>query len=275
MGSVLRAVDAFMQLHLRSHAGIDCVMNDDLIDEDDFDPTPPPRTRLGVTVLVVVLHIALLAGLIRAFTPDIAAKVVESVLSTFSVTVITPPPPPPPPPPPSRSEKEAGDEGAAGKKAVPKAAKAPDPKIKISQKPAPKASSTGSADTSGATNQGNGTGAGRNGDGTGAGGAGNGTGGGAVTKPSVRSGEINDSRDFPVPPGGRQARFGKRVIVNFIVTTDGHARNCSVRSSGVDAEATARVCPLVVKKIRFNPARQADGTPVEAPYGYKVDFTAQ
>ncbi|MEQ1498169.1 MAG: TonB family protein [Novosphingobium sp.] len=248
-------------------------MSNDLIDEDDFDPTPPPRTRLGVIVLVVLLHIVAIAGLIRAFTPDIAAKVVESVLSTFSVTVVTPPPPPPPPP--SRSEKEAGDEGRAGKKAVPKAIKAPDPKIKLSQKPAPKASSTGSADTSGATNQGSGTGAGRTGDGTGAGGTGNGTGGGAVSKPSVRSGQINDSRDFPVPPGGRQARFGKRVIVHFTVTTDGRARNCSVASSSVDADTTARVCPLVMQRIRFNPAKRADGTPIEARYGYKVDFTAR
>ena len=187
-----------------------------------------------------------------------------------------PPPLPPPPPPPSRSEKEAGDEGSAGKKAVAKAIKAPQPKIPISTKPAPQASSTGSANTSGAANQGNGTGAGRNGDGTGAGGNGTGMGGGgAVSKPSVRSGEINDSRDFPVPPGGRQARFGKQVRVYFTVTTDGRAINCTVASSGVDAETTARVCPLVVQRIRFNPAKRADGTPVESRYGYKVDFTAR
>ena len=251
-------------------------MRNDLIDEDDFDPTPPPRTRLGVIVLVLLLHLVAIAGLIRAFTPDIAAKVVASVLSTFNVTVITPPPPPPPPPPPSRSEKEAGNEGSAGKKAVAKAVNAPDPKIPLSPKPAPKASSTGSANTSGATNQGNGTGAGRNGDGAGAGGNGTGTGGGGpISKPSVRSGEINDSRDFPVPPGGRQARFGKSVTVMFTVTTDGRARGCSVSSSSVDAETTARVCPLVVQRIRFNPAKRADGTPVEARYGYIVRFTAR
>ena len=251
-------------------------MDEQPIDADEFDPTPPPRTRLGVVVLVALLHLVAIAGLIRAFTPDIAAKVVASVLSTFNVTVITPPPPPPPPPPPSRSEKEAGDEGSAGKKAVAKAIKAPQPKIPISTKPAPQASSTGSANTSGAANQGNGSGAGRNGDGTGAGGNGTGTGGGGVvSKPSVRSGEINNSRDFPVPPGGRQARFGKQVRVYFTVTTDGRAINCTVASSGVDAETTARVCPLVVQRIRFNPAKRADGTPVESRYGYKVDFTAR
>ena len=251
-------------------------MRDKLIDEGDFDPTPPRGTRLGVIALVVVLHLIAIAGLIRAFTPDIAAKVVASVLSTFNVTVITPPPPPPPPPPPSRSEKEAGNEGSAGKKAVAKAVKAPEPKIPLSSKPAPMASSTGTANTSGAATQGNGTGAGRTGDGTGAGGNGTGTGGGgAVSKPSVRSGEINDSRDFPVPPGGRQLRFGKSVTVMLTVTTEGRARGCTVSSSSVDAETTARVCPLVVQRIRFNPAKRADGTPVEARYGYIVRFTAR
>ena len=248
-------------------------MNTDLIDADDYDPTPPRRIKLGVTLLVIAFHLIVIAGLIRAFTPDFASQVVKTVLSTFNVTVITPPPSPPPPP--SR-EKDAGDKGDPGKKAIAKANKAPDPKIVLSNKPAPKASSTGSADTSGAANQGTGTGAQGRGDGTGAGGTGNGPGGGGIAaKPSVRSGQINDSRDFPVPPGGRQARFGKRVIVHFTVTTDGRARDCTVASSSVDADTTARVCPLVMQRIRFNPAKRTDGTPVEARYGYKVDFLAR
>jgi protein TonB len=249
-------------------------MSTNLIDEDDYDPSPPPRTRLGVTLFVIAFHIVVIAGLIRAFTPDFAASVVKTVLSTFNVTVITPPPSPPPPPPPSK-DKDAGDKGDPGKKALAKANKAPEPKIPLSNEPAPKASNTGSADTSGAANAGNGTGAQGQGNGTGAGGTGNGSGGGIAAKPSVRSGQINDSRDFPVPPGGRQARFGKRVIVHFTVTTDGRAVGCRVASSTVDAETTARVCPLVMQKIRFNPARRADGTAVESAYGYKVDFTAR
>lgn len=254
-------------------------MSADPIDDDDYDPTPPARTKVGVIIAVVAFHIIVIAGLIRAFTPDIAAQVVKTVLSTFNVTVVTPPTPtptPPPPPPQPSKDKDAGDEGEAGRKAIAKANKAPEPKIKLSQKPAPKASNTGSADTSGAAKAGEGTGGGKQGDGTGGGGEGNGSGSGAiVTKPSVRSGEINDSRDFPVPPGGRQTRFGKRVVVWFTVTTDGRAKNCTVGSSGVDPDTTARVCPLVMQKIRFNPARRADGTPVEARYGYKVDFIAR
>lgn len=251
-------------------------MSTNLIDEDDYDPTPPVRTRLGVTVVVVAFHILVIAGLIRAFTPDFAASVVKSVLSTFNVTVVTPPTPPPPPPPQPTKDKDAGAKGDPGKKAIAKATKAPEPRIPLSPKPAPKASNTGSADTSGAASAGSGTGSQGRGDGTGAGGTGNGGGGGGIAvKPSVRSGQINDSRDFPVPPGGRQSRFGKSVTVFFTVTADGRARGCTVASSSVDAETTARVCPLVVQRIRFNPAKGADGTPVEARYGYKVDFTAR
>lgn len=253
-------------------------MKNDLIDEDDYNPTPPPGTRWGVTIGVVALHVVVIAGLIRAFTPDLANQVINTVLSTFNVTPPPPPPsPPPPPPPPTRqADKDSGKSGEAGKKAIAKENKALDPKVKLSQKPAPRASNTGTADTSGATQGGAGTGAGGRGDGTGAGGSGNGSGGGGIAqKPSVRSGTINDARDFPVPPGGRQTRFGKQVIVHFTVTTDGRARNCRVASSSVDADTTARVCPLVVQRIRFNPAKRADGTPVESPYGYKVEFKAQ
>lgn len=242
-------------------------------ERDSLDLSSPRRVKLGVAIGVILLQVVVVLGLIRAFAPDFASKAVESVMSTFSVTVTTPPPPPPPEP--KVAEKEAGASGAEGKKAIPKAAKAPEPKIPISKAPAPKASSTGSADTSGAKDRGNGTGAGGPGTGTGSGTGGNGQGAGIAEKPSVRSGEINDSRDFPVPPGGRQTRFGKSVTVAFTVTADGRARDCSVARSSVDADTTARVCPLVLQRIRFNPARRADGTAVESRYGYRVDFTAR
>ncbi|MBS0482301.1 MAG: hypothetical protein JSR96_09135 [Proteobacteria bacterium] len=241
--------------------------------DDELDLSPPPRVKVGVAIGVVLLQVAVVLGLIKAFAPDFAAKAVQSVFLTFSVTVTTPPPKPPPPE--KKASKPAGASGEIGKKAVPKAAKAPDPKIRIAQAPAPRAASTGSADSSGAKDQGNGTGAGGNGNGTGSGNGGNGSGGGIAVKPSVRSGEINDSRDFPIPEGGRQARFGKSVIVFFTVTVDGRARDCAVTRSSVDPETTARVCPLVMQKIRFNPAVRSDGTPVEARYGYRVDFTGR
>lgn len=223
------------------------------------------RPRPGLVVLIVLFHLLALYGLTRAFAPTFVASVEESVVSAFTVTITTPEEPEP--------EPDAGASGEQGRDAVPKPVTAPPNKLPVpKQTPIPRASSTGAADTSGAKDSGDGTGAGGNGLGTGSGNGGGGQGGGIASKPSVRSGELNQARDFPVPEGGRQVRFGKSVTVHFTVTAEGRARDCSVASSQVDAETTARVCPLVMDKIRFNPATRADGTPVEARYGYRVDF---
>lgn len=234
------------------------------------DLTLPPRTRLGVIAAGVVFHVVLAIGLIRAFTPDIAAAVVDKLNSVLTVTFTSPEPETPAAP------ETTGEEGAAapeGRKAKPSEAAAPEPDVRLKQAPpASRAASTGNETDAGARNKGEGTGAGGVGRGAGAGGSGFGQGGGLATKPSVRSGELNEARDFPVPDGGRQTRFGKSVTVAFTVTADGRARDCSVLRSGVDAATAARVCPLVIEKIRFNPATRADGTPVETRYGYRVDF---
>lgn len=219
------------------------------------------RPRWGTLGLIGLAHVLVLLGLVRAFAPDFTASVIDKAASMVTVTVYTPPPAEP-------------DEGAAGEPAKKAKAKemAVPPKPKPKKTDAPQAASTGAANDSGARDQGAGTGAGGPGDGTGSGQGGQGFGNVAV-RPSVRSGELNQARDFPVPEGGRQTRFGKSVTVYFTVTVDGRARDCSVARSNVDAETAARVCPLVIEKIRFNPARTADGTPTEARYGYRVDFS--
>lgn len=216
-------------------------------------------------MLIVLFHLLVFYGLTRAFAPTFVASVEETVVSAFTVTITTPDEPEP--------EPDAGASGEQGRDAVPKPVTAPPVKLPVPKNtPIPRASSTGAANTSGARDSGDGTGAAGSGSGTGSGNGGGGQGGGIATKPSVRSGELNHARDFPVPEGGRQARFGKSVTVIFTVTADGRARDCSVANSQVDAETTARVCPLVMDKIRFNPATRADGTAVEARYGYRVDF---
>lgn len=225
------------------------------------------RPSVPVIFAILVLHVAVFYALLRAFAPGITTQIEHTVLSAVTVTVTSPPEPPPTAP------DEAGAAGDPGRDATPRPTSVPSPAIPLRKdKPEPKASATGSDTRSGATEGGDGTGAAGTGDGTGAGGSGTGRGGGIAVKPSVRSGRIDQARDFPVPEGGRQTRFGKSVTVQFTVTTDGRATGCSVLRSDVDAEATARVCPLVIDRIRFHPARTADGAPVESRYGYKVDF---
>lgn len=220
------------------------------------------RPRPLVLVFIVLLHIAAFYGLVRAFAPDFTATVEEAVLSSFTVTITAP-----------QDEPDEGAAGAAGEDAVPKPQAAEIPKVPVNRdKPMPRASSSGEAISSGARDSGDGTGAAGDGRGPGSGNSGGGRGGGIAVKPSVRSGELNQARDFPVPEGGRASRFGKSVTVVFTVTADGRARDCSVARSSVDEATTAAVCPLVIDKIRFNPARNDAGQPVEARYGYRVDF---
>ena len=243
-------------------------MDEPLVTDDDLDLSAPRRTKLGVALLVIGLHVLLVIALVRAFTPDFAAKVVDTVMATFSVKVITPPMPEPPPP--SKAPEPAGKTGNEGKKAVPRAAVALPTKLPISKVPAPKASSTGSADTSGAGTKGAGTGTGGPGNGTGSGTGGNGQGGGAVTKAVKTAGEINSARDYPIAT--RDLRINDFVIVAITVGADGRPSGCRVARPSKDAQANSITCQLALKRFRFKPATDASGKPVASVYGWKQSW---
>ncbi len=229
------------------------------------------RPRPALVVGIALFHVVVLYGLAKALVPDFTGEVEQSVVAVFNVTVTAPEDEPPPVEP----EPDEGAQGDPGERATPKPTTAPKVALPVAKpSPASQATSTGTQNRSGAQDSGDGTGAAGSGTGTGSGRGGAGTGAVAV-KPSVRSGELNQARDFPVPEGGRSTRFGKSVTVTFTVTTDGRAIDCSVARSQVDAATTARVCPLVMEKIRFNPATLADGTPVAVAYGYRVDFSGR
>ncbi|MFU7529281.1 hypothetical protein [Qipengyuania sp. ASV99] len=226
----------------------------------------PIGVRWPLLVAIALFHVLALYGLSRLLAPEFTASVERSVTSAFTVTVTTPQELPTDPQP------DEGADGAAGKEAVPQPVTAPTPRVTRSPVPRPQASSTGTAPDSGARDSGDGTGAAGDGMGTGSGNRGGGQGNGAAVRPSVRSGSLDPRRDFPIPDGGREARFGTSVTVVFTVQADGTARDCSVARSTADAQTTALVCELVIDKIRFNPARNRAGDAVEARYGYRVDF---
>ena len=243
-------------------------MDEPLATDDDLDLSVPRRTKVGVALLVIGLQVLLVIALVRAFTPDFAASVVKSVLSTFSVTVTTPPMPDPPPPP--KAPEPAGKSGDEGKQAIPREVVAPPTRLPISKVPAPRASSTGSADTSGAGTKGSGTGAGGPGNGTGTGNGGNGQGGGAVTKAVKTAGDINSARDYPIPT--RDLRINDFVIVAITVGIDGRPTGCRVARASKDAQANTITCQLALKRFRFKPAMDASGKPVTSVYGWKQSW---
>ena len=226
----------------------------------------PRGPRWPLLTGIVIFHAIALYGLSRLLAPEFTASVEREVTNAFTVTITAPEDPETPP------EPDEGAAGAPGKEAVPQPVTAPQIPIERNPEPRPQASSTGTAQRSGARETGDGTGAAGDGAGTGSGNRGGGQGNGIAVRPSVLSGSLDPRRDFPIPEGGREARFGTSVTVFFTVTTAGRARDCAVTRSTADAQSTGRVCALVIEKIRFNPARDRAGDPVEARYGYRVDF---
>ena len=234
-----------------------------LATDDDLDLSPPPRTRVFVIALVALIHVVLVLGLIRAFAPDFAARVTDSMLATFNVTV-TPPPTPPPAPQPEK----AGAAAEAGKKAVPREAVQPRPRIAIAKPvPAPPVAAKGPDNSSGARDAGAGTGAGGQGNGTGSGSGGNGQGGGAASKAVKIAGDINSRDDYPRET--TDLRIGGSVIVVITVGTDGRAKACRVHRASRDAQADQITCRLAMQRFRFRPAMDASGNPVETTYGWQ------
>ncbi len=239
-------------------------------DEASGFSTIKPRPNPYVVGAILLLHISIFYFLVRSFAPNAVASVERSVLSAFTVTVTAPEEQ-------KQSaelepEPEQGYQGEPGKEAIPKPVSAPTPKEQVRQdRPLPRASSDGDASTSGATESGDGTGAAGDGLGTGAGSGGDGQGGVAATKPVLIQ-SISDSSSFPIPPGGREARIGKSVIVRLSVSAEGRVTGCNVYRASPFPATDARVCELSYQNIRFEPARDTQGNPVASSFLYRQRF---
>ena len=225
-------------------------------------------TKVWTAIIVVLLHIVAIAGLVRAFAPDLPGQVIERALSTITVIVTTPTPTPSATPSPEPSPEP--DEGAAaeeGKKAKPRPVTAPDVKIPVKPSPAPRASSTGSADRSGAKDAGDGTGAGGEGSGTGSGHYGSGQGGVVARKLEKIAGDISSSKDYPKKT--RDLRIGHSVTIVLTVGTDGRVSDCRVTKPSPDPRADAITCELATSRFRFRPAADGAGNPIVGKYAWR------
>lgn len=222
---------------------------------------PSRRPRWGLLTVVGLLHLAALVGLARVFAPDFTAAVVEEVTSLVTVTITAPPDPIPSP------EPDAGASGEEGRKATPREVVAPEAPLPHPS-PAPRASSTGAAYTSGARDQGEGTGAGGAGEGTGSGASGSGMDGGARPLEKI-AGDIDNARDYPTPPGGRQVRRGHDVVIELTVGIDGRVQSCRVTDPSPDPVADEITCRLATERFVFRPRLNARGEPVTGVYRWR------
>lgn len=231
-----------------------------MAEESGFTTRPPVRVRIGVALLVIVLHLLAIAALIRALAPNFVGQVTQAVVSTFSVTITTPPPSPAP----QAAPEAAGGAGASGRKAVARAVKAEASKIDLTKAHAPLAASSGSAETSGAGPAGTGTGAQGTGQGTGSGAGGDGA--GLARKVEKIGGAIRD-KDYPKE--GRAARLGNSVTIALDVSAEGRPTACRIVHPGPDPAADAITCKLALERFRFRPASDRQGNPVASVFGWK------
>lgn len=237
-------------------------------------PRGDRRPRWGVAAAVLVIHLAVVAGLVRAFTPELAAQAVRSVTQAFSVHLEPPPPPAPAPAPeptPSAAPREEGRAGAPGRRTEPRTAAVPSAPIVIRPTQAPPLAGRGDADAAGANAQGEGTGAAGAGNGTGAGSEGRGAGGGGSGVPTVKiSGDISSARDYPRKT--RDLRIGAFVTIDLAVGADGKVSGCRIVRPSPDAQADAITCKLAQQRFRFRPARDAKGLPISAVYRWRQSW---
>lgn len=217
-----------------------------------------------MAVLVVLLHVAAILGLIRAFAPDFSAQVVSQVADVLTVTITAPPPPPEPE---AKAPSPAGAAGEAGKRASPREAAAPKPRIAMASKAAPPIAGKGDANASGARDSGQGSGAGGDGSGTGAGAGGDGQGAGGAARAVKIAGDINSARDYP--KAGRDLRKDGHVVIALTVGTDGRVKGCSIHRASRDPQADRITCDLASARFRFRPATDRNGNAIESVYGWQ------
>jgi len=82
------------------------------------------------------------------------------------------------------------------------------------------------------------------------------------------AGEINNARDYPTPPGGRQVRRGHDVVIELTVGTSGRVTACRITDPSPDPEADAITCRLATERFVFRPRLNASATAaslVESP----------
>lgn len=222
------------------------------------------KPRWRAFAAVTLLHLFVLAALIRAFTPELATHVVRSITQAVTITASTSKPPLLPATPPMAAPAMREPAAAAGRKAVPRPIIVAPTPILTPTTPAPPITGAGQADAAGGFVFGSGTGAQGNGDGRGAGGEGE---GGRATATVKIAGDINSASDYP--RATRSLRVGAFVTIDLTVNELGHVANCRIVQPSPDPEADRITCDLATARFRFQPARDRLGKPQSAIYRWR------
>lgn len=242
-----------------------------------YRPTLNARDRTGVIAAVIAIH----AGLAFAFLHMSGTVDLIPDQRDLQIFDIRQPDPPPPITVEEVQDRAPEDEGEASPPNIQSEATPvvrPKPKIEVPAPPTIVASPTpneGAAPTQGAAPvPGPGTGAGGVGDGLGAGGSGSGRGGGGGQAAGATLVRGITNRDYPVqiqrvwPKGGA-------IFLRLRIQPNGKPSSCDVMRSFGNAAADQWTCSLMMQRGQFRPARDAQGNPIAAWYGYIQRDTGQ
>jgi len=231
--------------------------------------TVEPGDRLKSVLAAGAIHALIGYALLRGLDVSIEPAV-RDAQQLIEVTLT---PPPPQVPAPSDTEdrtvaKPKDAEGAASPanlKDSPTELVVPPPKILLPLPPSIAVApigGQGTAAAAGAAVPGPGTGAGGIGTGLGSGLYGRGTGGGVGGR-GVRARLIKGGiypRDYP----RRAFERGEQgtTYLRFVVQPNGRVRDCIVTRSSGHRDLDTATCPLLERRLRYRPARDAAGRPI-------------
>lgn len=226
------------------------------------DQTRPDKAKAVAAVIGVYAAIVTAVLLVPADTPLRRGDAAPTVLIDVKEL------PEPQPPPKEQAGKTEEEEGAAGKKAEPTPVVAPKPVIEVPANPpittAPIAG-VGSAPTAGAAETGTGPGAG--GSGTGRGGGGSGGGGGLGSQAKLLGGNSSRLPSRLLRPFPADRGFGYLLLT---IAESGRVTDCSVLQTTGQAPVDQALCDIMVRRSRWEPARDRQGNAVST----KVRYTA-
>jgi protein TonB len=212
---------------------------------------------------VALVHVALGALILSGLTVSTIAQKSEA-LKVFDIREDAPPPPIEPPPEQVESAAAKDAPAPPAKRATPTDIVAPR-QVSLPV-PLPMAAALapgqGSASSAGASARGSGSGAGGQGNGRGGGGTG---GSGAGFTPARLLNKIPDAAYRRIT--ANHMRRGSATI-GLRVNPDGTASNCRIARSSGDPQVDAILCDLATRRLRFSPARDAQGRPVAQDIRY-------
>jgi protein TonB len=212
---------------------------------------------------VALVHVGLGALILSGLTvTNIAQK--SEALKVFDISEDVPPPPVEPPPAPAQSAAAKDAPAPPAKRASPTEVVAPRQVSLPVPLPmtAAQAPGQGSASSAGASARGAGSGAGGQGNGRGGGGSG---GNGAGFTPARLLNKIPDADYRRIT--ANHMRQGSATIA-LRVDPDGTASYCQIARSSGDPQVDAILCDLATRRLRFSPARDAQGRPVAQDIAY-------